>query len=238
MNRSLFAVVFSIALLTRLSFAAGTVTNSQLGYTIYLPDNWVIEALSDSQHVIYDSTAATTGYIGIVRHHYDTPNLSSQEWSRTFFVANLMVARYAADPHGVVLYIDSSLQSTQGALWAPESYIEYYSLDTALGSYREFVRFPASESYGYELYAISDTADMTENVGFYAAMLRSIQLPEQPTALRQLPLTRTSSTLTATQRQPLLSPMGRVLPAAMLHNRTLAPGLYLHGSSKLLAGIR
>jgi hypothetical protein len=239
MKRSIVAVIFCIIMFNQLSFAAGIVTNEQMGYALFLEDNWIIEAVSDSQHIIYDTTAATAGYIGIVRHHYDNSAMSAQEWSRTYFLANLMVARYSADPHGVVLYIDSSLQSTQGALWAPESYIEYYSLDSTLGSYREFIRYPASTSYGYELYAISDTADMSENVGLYAAMLSSIQLPqEEATALRQLPQTRTNATLTAPHSQPLFTPMGRALPAAMLHNRTLPPGLYLNGSSKLLAGMR
>jgi hypothetical protein len=237
MKRSIFAVFFFIIVLNRLSLAAGSVTNSQMGYSIFLPDNWIIKVVSDSQHIIYDSTSVTSGIVGIVRHPINNTSQSSQEWSRAYFLANLLVARYGADPRGAVLYIDSSQQSTQGSLWAPELYIEYYSLDTSLKSYREFVRFPASSRYGYELYAMADTADMNTNVGLYVAMLKSIQLPGDATAARSPAVVHGPAPLTAPQRQMVFTPMGRVLPGALLRTRSLPPGLYLQGSSKVVAGM-
>ncbi|MBD3393494.1 MAG: hypothetical protein GF418_15265 [Chitinivibrionales bacterium] len=168
-----------------LALADTTVVNTDLDYTIYLPDSWVLETVSDSQHTFYDTTFAFESQLSLVRHNrnsadYPTP----EEWTRAHFIAYMLVTEYSAAPWGAVLYSDSSDTSTQGALWAPEAYAVYYSEDTLVGAWAEFVRFTASDDYGYELYALGDTADMLTNIATYAAILYGIELPGTESGLK------------------------------------------------------
>ncbi len=162
-----------------------TIVNASLGYTIYLPDDWVLEAASDSQHYFYDSTYTFASQLSLVRHHRDAEDFPTPvEWTRAHFIAYKLVAEYSADPWGAVLYYDSSATSVQGSLWAPELYVMFFPVDTAIGAWAEYTRFTASGNFGYELYALGDTADMLENLATYAAILQGIDLPGVDAAIR------------------------------------------------------
>ena len=161
-------------------------TDNSLEYTIFLPDNWEKNAVSnDTNHVFWDSSGNYPGTIGIVRHTRTTDYPTADDWTRAHFIAYKIFVDNSFDtteqiwydPMGVVFYWDSSQASTQDGLWAPELYSQFYSTDTALSAWSEYIRFTAFGPFGYELYALSDTADMSANIGYYAALIHSIQLP-------------------------------------------------------------
>lgn len=191
--------------------AAREYTDQNLGYSIYLPDDWVVDVSDPAKHLFYDSTGTATGLLSITRFQrnsldYPTP----REWTQAFYIAYLMTVDYSIDPWGTVLYVDSSSTSTQNSLWAPEAYSRFYSLDTTLGTWDEYLRYSAADTYGYELAALSDTADMKVNVGLYAAILQGVTLPgEEAAVIHRLEHASIATSPSAPGSQGLVDPLGR-----------------------------
>ena len=159
-----------------------SISNSIIGFTINLPDNWVCTQTSDSTAIFNDSSLTYQAQIAIKKFHrnlsdFPTPN----DWTRAHFIAYLLVTKYSYDPFAAVLYFDSSATCKHDSLWANEAFSEFYTIDTVLGAWDEFIRFTAAGDYGYSLYAIGDTSDMKKNIGMYAAIIQSIHLTVQQT---------------------------------------------------------
>ena len=159
------------------TIADTTIVNSTMGFSAYLPDNWVATQVSDS-HVTFNDTKFTyNSQIVIKKHNINVVDFPlATNWTRAHFIAYLMVVNYSYDPFGTILYFDSTSNSQQDSLWAPEAFSEFYTIDTSLGSWNEYMRFTESGTSGYELYAIGDTADMKQNIGMYMAIIRLIQI--------------------------------------------------------------
>jgi hypothetical protein len=104
-----------------------------------------------------------------------------------------------------------------------------------LGSWAEYIRYTASNSYGYELYALSDTTDMAANVGVYAAILQGIELPEKTSsaARSRFRLTAGRPAMTRPNRY-VFDPRGRRLIATGIPS---SPSLYLTPEHKLVLGL-
>ena len=187
-NRQFLRYILLVALAAGVAHADGVVNVATLGYSVYLPDHWVVEEVCDTQHYIYDTTGTRPALLSLVRHSYSTADYpQSRDWTRAHFIAYVLVVN--SSPWSVVLYADSSSSNTQGTLWAPEAYCEMYSIDTMLDAWAEFSRFTATDDYGYELYAIGDTLDMRTNVGYYATILMSIIIPNSSKVVRSTPRT-------------------------------------------------
>lgn len=167
------------------SEAGATIVNTDLNYSVYLPDNWTLEEVRPgTQHFFYDTSGVFPALLSIVRYDRDTVKYSiPHNWTEVNYYAYKVIVEESVDPYGVVLYANDSETSLQGDLWAPEMYCEFYSFDTLADCWAEYVRFTASNRFGYELYAISDTLDMETNIGLYAAMLQYIALPEDVTSV-------------------------------------------------------
>jgi len=174
--RPLLAAVALLALSA--SLAADTlIVHTGLEYSVYLPDNWVMEAASDSQHNYFDTTGAFASQLSLIRHRRNPADFPTPEdWTRAHFIAYKLVVEHGVDPWGAVLFYDSSATSTQGNLWAPEIYTTLFGVNPQ-DSWSEYSRFTASGDYGYELYALGDTTDMLTHLATYAAVLRGIDLP-------------------------------------------------------------
>ncbi|MFW5785372.1 MAG: hypothetical protein ACOCW1_04220 [Chitinispirillaceae bacterium] len=158
------------------SFADTTIVNEQMSFSAYLPDNWTAAQVSDSSVLLYDTTGYYKSDINIKRYYRSSADFPTPEdWTRAHFIAYLLVVENSWDPFGSVLYFDS-IQSTQSSLWAPEAFCEFYTIDTALGSWDEYMRYTANGDYGYEIYAIGDTSDMKNNFGFYSAIIQQIEI--------------------------------------------------------------
>jgi hypothetical protein len=178
MKRILYGLI-AFSLLTMPLNADKIISDPTLGYSVYLPtDTWVRAIKSATHHQFYDSALNYTSQISIVRHSYTSTDYPTTEsWTRANFIAYKLCVEYSFDPWGAMLYYDTVSTVRQGISWATESYTTFVTLDTALGAWSEYTRFTARSGYGWELYAIGDTADMMNNIGVYAAIIKLITLP-------------------------------------------------------------
>lgn len=176
-------LITSIILFFTLSIKADTaISNSTIGFAISLPENWVCTQTSDSTAIFNDTSLTYQSQITIKKFHrnlsdFPTPN----DWTRAHFIAYLLVTKYSYDPFAAVLYFDTTATCKQDTFWANEAFSEFYTIDTVLGAWNEYIRFTATGDYGYSLYAIGDTSDMKKNIGMYAAIIQSIHLSVQQT---------------------------------------------------------
>ncbi|MBD3421626.1 MAG: hypothetical protein GF398_16035 [Chitinivibrionales bacterium] len=164
-----------ILFLISFGYAQQSFTNSTLGYSAYLPENWQRSAANDSQDVFLDTSGAYPAYLSIVQHSYSNVDFpTGNDWTRANFIAYKMYIDYY--PYGTVLYFDSSSTLTQDGLWAAELFIRFFTDDTSNFTWDEYVRYTATNENGYELYAMGDTADMRTNLPVYGAILQSIDI--------------------------------------------------------------
>jgi len=180
----LFAIIFVIVIASYNRVTADTtITNSLLRISAYLPDNWVVYDENDSEMFFYDTSFAYRSQIAIKKYNRNMDDyLTPADWVRAHFIAYLFVVEYSWDPFGVVLYFDSSSACMQDSNWAAEAFSEFYTIDTSIGSWDEYIRYTAAENYGYEIYAIGDTSDMKTNIGVYMAIIKSIRITDSSTA--------------------------------------------------------
>jgi len=159
------------------SFAA-TVSDSNLGYSITLPANWTQLKLKPDQHYFRDTARTYKGQISILRYAIDKVTYPTPEtWSEAQFIAYKLSVEHSAYPFGAVVYYDSSAAAKIGARWAPEAFSVLYPADGD-PTYCEYIRYVANGDYGYEIYAIGDSTDMTNQVDFYAGIIATTQLSE------------------------------------------------------------
>jgi hypothetical protein len=171
--------IFALCAFYSVATAEGTVTNAALGISAYLPNNWIASQQDDSSLFLSDTTYTYRSQIVVKKHVRNTTDFPvAGDWTR----AHLLVANYSYDPFGAVLYFDSSAASKQDSLWAPEAFSEFFSLDTSLNAWSEYIRFTETGTNAYELYAIGDTADMKANIGMYMGMIRLIHIVKKSIA--------------------------------------------------------
>ncbi|MBN1980088.1 MAG: hypothetical protein JW795_01045 [Chitinivibrionales bacterium] len=221
-------------------YAATTITSTKLGYQCYLPDNWICEVKSDTQHCFYDTTGTYGALLSLVRYQkssdvYSTP----EEWTMAHFIAYILYMDYY--PFGTVLFSDSSAAEKQGDLRATEIYLRFYTDDSLNYSWDEYVRYTATLNYGYELYAIGDTADMIANIGFYGALLKMIIISESfsPITIKLKPY-NDPSLVKSTNFHPLLGSgqflytlQGRRMSVHTLSLNSRSQGIYVYNNKKI-----
>ncbi len=232
----------------------GIVEDNTLGYSIYLPENWVKSIRTDTHHVFYDQTDTYSSYLSVAKYSItDTVFKNPKDWARANALAYKLYLEYdwcdSSDcyPYGVVLHFDTTGVRKQATFsgdssWACEIYMRFYSLDTVMYAWDEYIRYTAVGNHGYELYAVGDTVDMATNIGLYAAILTSIELQDEAThsissrrlegiRTRGLSLSRTGSTGTisfdATGRTR------RILDKSM--EMRAASGIYLKEARKTIS---
>ncbi len=227
-----------ITALTVVTSADTTITNSSIGFTAYLPVNWTAVQVSDSQVKLYDTTYTFRSPIMIKKHLRSSADYpSTLDWTRAHFIAYMLVTQFTYDPFGAVLYFDSSSNAKQNNQWAPEVFSEFYTIDTALGSWNEYVRYTESNSYGYELYAIGDTADMKKNIGTYAAIMEMITINDLPVSVASIapsPQYRRTISTRSIQNTGMYTLTGKrctgtSLKASSLYVRTRTPLMSITG---------
>ena len=160
------------------------IVDEDLNYTIYIPLSWIQEKVSPVRHRFYDTTGNYRSIISIKRHSFrkeEFPN--PEDWTIVNFISYELSVRYSHNPVGVIFYADSSSSLRQGELRAAEAYARFCYLEEPPLWWEEYIRFAATDTVGYEIYALGDTADMKENVAFYAAIIQSIILPKESTSV-------------------------------------------------------
>lgn len=200
------ALAFSaIAALACTAWAAD-VSNPVIGYTITLPDHWGPSQSKTLQDYFRDSTRTRRGQVSIVRYDIDKATYpTAQSWAQAQFIAYKLSVENSAFPYGAIMYYDSSSAAKIGTVWSPEAFSILFPADGD-PTYCEYVRYCAIGDYGYEIYAIGDSTDMTNNVDFYAGLISTLQFS---TPIASLPARTISRRRPGTAPEHWYDAMGR-----------------------------
>ncbi len=168
--RNLSYVIFLTSIFVCLAYSE-TITDTRFGYTVFLPDNWMREIVSDTHHRFLDTSGTYKSIIAIIRYDFDTINIfsSPEEWTRANFLAYYLITN--SDPLSYVVFYDTVTTEQNGSLYAADAFSVYYDPDTQIGDWAEYVKYTATETKGYEICALGPIDDMEMNVGFYAAII-------------------------------------------------------------------
>lgn len=175
-----------------LASSAGAVdfSNPSIGYAITLPDHWGLSKTKVLQDYFRDSTRTHASQISILRYDIDKATYPTPEsWSQAQFIAYKLSVENSAFPYGAIMYYDSSSAAKIGTVWSPEAYSILYPADGD-PDYCEYVRYTAIGDYGYEIYAIGDSTDMTNNLDYYAGVISTLKFSEPNASLSKGPAAR------------------------------------------------
>lgn len=208
---------------------AALVSDAQLGYAITLPAGWFQVKTREEQHHFKDPSGQYPSRISILRSaipkaDYPTPH----SWTQAQFIGYKIAVETSAFPFGSIAYYDSSASRKLGADWAPEAFSIMFPGD-GQRTYCEFIRFCAQGDFGYEIYALGDSADMMNRVDYYAGIIATVVL-NAPAGIAnpRTPLSPDGGTGTAGLPTLFVDPLGRLRakgdPAAA---RRRAAGLWL-----------
>lgn len=174
-----------------------TVSDSYMGYSVDLPQNWVCDKDTINQHFFYDTSGMYQSIVGITMTNFssDSTYKTSLEWTRAHFLAYLITVQSTvslfgeplSDPYGSVVFYDSS-SSTQSGFKSMELYSQFNSLLSDSLSWDEYIKYVAVNRKGYEIYVLGDTSDMIKNMAYYSGFVDSIKIDTtiQSTVFRPL----------------------------------------------------
>lgn len=170
--------ISAVILTTFLSAGAATVTDAQIGYSLYLPDNWVRTEVDETQHLFEDTSGMYMSMIAVVKYDFSEETIfsSANEWTRANFISYAFSVD--ADPFSIMVFYDTVSAKQNEVIWAADAFSQFFSIDTAMADWAEYIRFTASGTRGYEIYAIGPMDDMEVNVGFYMALIDGIILTD------------------------------------------------------------
>jgi hypothetical protein len=154
--------------------AAATVSNPVIGYSLSLPAHWGPSQSKPLHDYFRDSTRTLRSQISILRYSIDKATYPTPEsWSQAQFIAYKLSVENSVYPFGAVMYYDTSAAAKIGPVWSPEAYSVFYPADGD-PTYAEYIRYAAIGDYGYEIYAIGDSTDMSNNLDFYAGVIGTL----------------------------------------------------------------
>ena len=214
--------------------ASQHITDSQLRYTITLPDHWVREIADSTEHEFIDTSATYQSMIALKRYDINADTLFSyqQEWTRANFIAYILSIQ--SDPLSALIYYDTVNAWQNDTLWATDAFSHFFSYDTTIGDYAEYVRYTECGHYGYEIYAIGATADMDSNVNFYKGIIDSITLHACNASVLQPSLVRRIPRSSFSMRSYTFNVLGRSLGRNTLRNKTSQIIINRYGKSFFL----
>jgi hypothetical protein len=234
MKNLFFLLGLALGVFQSAAIADTTVTNTSFGFSAYLPNDWIVTQVNDSHVVFNDTTNTYRSQIAIKKYLRNAEDYATAtDWIRAHFIAYLFVVQYSWDPFGAVLYFDSTANSKQDSLWAPEAYSEFFTIDTTLGPWDEYIRYTATNDYGYELYAMGDTADMKANIGTYMALIRFVCLNNQSSTVNIIDRNTVRKSFAITQAA-LSSGYFNLQGKRCISDRTRSNGIYYRPASALL----
>ncbi len=206
-------------------------TNSKLGYTIMLPENWHVINSSDSQDVFFDLNSSGETYLSIVRHQIDS-GTTDFYWTKFHFLMYLSTTQEWEDPWGTILALDSSQSSTIDGAWAPQAFAQFISLDSVNGSWGEYIIFTARYQGGYELYAVGDTLDLKNKGASYSQILQSVTF-SPAVSIKISRNFKEHATVFSRDDQKMFTLSGRYFPSCMLNKKSTSViiknrGLYIN----------
>lgn len=152
-----------------------TYTDSALGFSITLPDNWRDTLFTSDCHIYKPSDPSFRAILGV--NYYPDIGSSDKKWCVNSSWAYQLKVEY--DPiYGVIYAIDSLLQDSLFAMYANAQY--------GYPVIAEHIRWVAYHGRGYELYSLGDTLDFKTHYIFYKSFLNSVKILREPIATEQV----------------------------------------------------
>ncbi len=222
-----------------------TVSDSKIGYSVDLPQNWVRDIDTVNQHTFFDTSKTYSSFVVIQMTDFskDTLYKSPLQWTKSHFLAYLLTIRSTvstlgipmSDPYGSVVFYDSS-SSTQSGLRSMELYAQFNSLISNSGSWDEYIKYTEVNKKGYEIYVLGDTTEMKKNIDFYIDLVNSIKIDTTPASIRFHPVQKSNKvSIGIYQPEMLFDIMGRrVIENSAKDSRVLSNGMIIVKNSKLL----
>jgi len=192
-------------------------TNSRLGYTIMLPENWYAINTSDSQDVFFDLNSSGQTYLSIVRHQIDS-GTTEWYWTKFHFLMYLSTTQEWEDPWGTILALDSSQNSIVDGVWAPQAFAQFLSLDSS--SWSEYIMFAAKYQGGYEFYAVGDTLDLKTKGSTYSQILQSVTFSPVSSIKKITRNFKEHGTVFDRDEKKIYTLSGRCFPSSMLNRKS------------------
>lgn len=183
----LFTRLIIVSLFITASQAA-EINDEQLGYSIVLPENWIREVVSDTSRRFFDTTGTYSSTVGIIRYNFgaDTIFKQSEDWTRANFIGYSIVID--ADPFSTVLYYDTVTARQNDNLWAADAFSCTFSIDTLMFDWGEYIRFTATGTFGFELYAIGELNEIIENIEVYKSIIDNIAITQEASVIVSSPV--------------------------------------------------
>lgn len=203
-----------------IAFADTTSVDSNLLFKANLPQSWILFDISDSSAMIVSLDTKYKANLYITRYKLnDTLAQNPRDWTENYFIAYKLFVENSSEPYGDLLWYDSTTSAAVQSVdpsdseWAPWLFAQFESIDTSgIVVWGEYERFTAHGKFGYEMYAMSDTADMKTNYSQYASILQSIKLLNSGSSVRYKPskhLLSTAAVRTNTNSQYWYTISGR-----------------------------
>ncbi|MBN1187492.1 MAG: hypothetical protein JXB49_34770 [Bacteroidales bacterium] len=155
---------------------SGTFSDSYIGYSVNLPQNWVRSVDRVNQHVFFDASGNYKSIIVIAMTDFssDLSYTTPSAWIRAHFIAYLTNVRSTknqfnvphSDPYGSILFYDTT-SSIQCGLRSMEIYTEFRTLNSDEVIWDEYVKYVEVNKKGYEIYLLGYSADIDPNMLFY-----------------------------------------------------------------------
>jgi|GEM_PF-3423836 len=174
--RTIVECTFFVLLLSTAATFARIITDEQLGYSITIPDTWIREAVDANHHRFVDTSGSYGSIVVIDRYDFAAAAIyeSPVEWTRANFIAYMF--SIDADPLCAMLFYDTVTAMVNDTIRAMDAFTYYYDIDSAVGDWAEYIRFAATGTHGFELYAIGPQSDLDSNVEYYLTIIESITL--------------------------------------------------------------
>lgn len=230
-----FACFFMITVILSSVAVSELVNDVDLMYSVEIPETWKREIISETHHQFYDSTGSYSSVISIRCYDISVDNsfYDPEEWARASYLSYIINVQSTltpdgvalSDPFGVTIYYDSSDAKQNDSLWAGDIYAKFYSTDTTLDSWAEYVRYTSNDIYGYEIYAIGFADDMDTAVGYYASIIDGFRLGTKSATINNAVKRKGISTVEKNTFSSDL--LGRICNQNGKRAKVKAPGVYL-----------
>ncbi len=170
-------LIFFLPALLAPSLRAQPAVYQGFGYFLSLPGEWERRISGRYLHSFHDTSHASAAVLSISREDIDTTIFPLPgSWTQARFRAYLDSVAALGVPLGETVFYDSSPAAKLGTLRAPEAFAVFSSPDTGSGASGEYVRYCAVAGLGYRLAAAGDSADMADNIDYYAELLASVRI--------------------------------------------------------------
>lgn len=173
--RHKFLLVSMILCFMKINLLAETISDNTSGYTITLPDGWIMSVVDSTHHIFEDTTDQRNSLIGIKTYKIQEldNSFTEKEWVETNFLVYYLLA--SVESTNVVIYYDTLIATEVHKRYTADIYTFFFDPENqSTGDIAEYVRYTANGNLGYEIYAIGPISDMDTNLIYYLTIIENI----------------------------------------------------------------